>query len=205
MVDDSFLVASPPASYKSRSSSGSFRSSLRTTPCLTTIANAPARIMGLNPVSTGRRTKTAMVPMIMARAAKATMVPVMTVPTAVAPNPLVARTNYGSGTTDSYGSSKPPGDYGSRDDNSYGSSTKPGASNNYGNNDSYSSSKPPPGNNDSYGSSSGPGSGPGQQDYVTKSVNYAAQKAGYNVDDATANKIGAGIREGLSKFGGGHF
>jgi len=49
------------------------------------------------------------------------------------------------------------------------------------------------------------GSGGTEDTYVREGLSFAAQKAGYNIDQGTEDKIAQGVEEGLSKFGGGRF
>jgi len=58
---------------------------------------------------------------------------------------------------------------------------------------------------DSYGSSNNNDSSDQANDYVNKHVKAAGSKAGYNVDDNTANRIGDGLTETFKKLGGGSF
>ncbi|KAG0007888.1 hypothetical protein BGZ82_005038, partial [Podila clonocystis] len=39
-------------------------------------------------------------------------------------------------------------------------------------------------------------------EWIDKGVNLTAQKAGYNLDQHTAEQVADGIKQGLNKFGG---
>ncbi|KAF9317971.1 hypothetical protein BG003_011931, partial [Podila horticola] len=87
--------------------------------------------------------------------------------------------------------------------NNNGSNNTYGSSNNtYGSsNDTYGSSRVYGSSNDNSGSASDPSASSAGQ-WIDKGVNTAAQKAGVNLDQHTAEQIGDGLKQSLGKFGG---
>ncbi|TFK66489.1 hypothetical protein BDN72DRAFT_899816, partial [Pluteus cervinus] len=104
--------------------------------------------------------------------------------------------SYGSSNNDSYGSSK---------NDSYGSDNHKASSNTSGSGGgSYGKGNDDDNDNTSSGGTHGASTGH-SQGWASKGVSLAAKQAGFDIDDATASKIGDSLQEGLSRFGGGGF